>query len=66
MELPAAVTDFLDQSIQFIYSFEPLVAPTVVLGALTVFFTEDLGWLSHYLTRRHVIPSPPHSSIFCY
>ena len=32
MELPEALTNVLDQSIQFIYSFEPLVVPTVCLG----------------------------------
>jgi hypothetical protein len=32
--LPAALTQILDQAIQFVYSLEPLVAPTVVLGTL--------------------------------
>jgi hypothetical protein len=30
--LPPVVTELLDKSLEFIYSFEPLVAPTVVLG----------------------------------
>ena len=30
--LPEAVTNILDSSLEAIYSLEPLVAPTVVLG----------------------------------
>jgi hypothetical protein len=34
--LPAVLTQIVDQAIQFVYSFEHLVAPTVVLGTSVV------------------------------
>lgn len=37
--LPEAVTSVIDQSIQFVYSLEPLVAPTLILGK------KGFGWL---------------------
>ena len=32
MELPVAATEFIDKSLEYIYSFEPIAAKTVVLG----------------------------------
>lgn len=39
--LPEAVTSVVDQAIQFIYSFEPLVAPSVFLGEYCIYW----AWL---------------------